>query len=184
MGTDKAWLVLGGATIIERVITALKPVTESLAIIANDDQYRRLGLPVISDEHEGLGPIEAIRMALTHSRYSRVVLVGCDLPFVTSEFLDYLLKRSGGADSVVPVSSEGRAQPLCAVYSTAVIETVTRLIEERKFKVMSLLEAIETRFIGFEEIREMEGAELFFENVNTPQDYARATERVRRERGL
>src|SRR5437867_2326627 len=68
MGEDKAWLRLGGRSMIERVIGALKPITNNLAIIANDAEYRVLGLPVFSDEHFGIGPLEAIRTALANAQ--------------------------------------------------------------------------------------------------------------------
>ena len=64
MGRDKAWLEIDGLSMIERVIAALAPVTTSVAIIANSDDYNRLGLPVFGDTNKGIGPLEAIRVAL------------------------------------------------------------------------------------------------------------------------
>src|SRR5438046_2516502 len=95
MGTDKAWLELGGRAMIEQVIAALAPVTGSVAIIANSAEYARLGLPVFADAQSGIGPLEAIRTALANSATSRVLLVGCDLPFVTEDLFRFLLNISG-----------------------------------------------------------------------------------------
>src|SRR5437870_3479771 len=91
MGTDKSWLELGGRAMIQRVIAALAPATTSVAIIANNDEYRRLGFPVFADTHADVGPLEAIRTALSNSSMPRIVLVGCDLPFVSSELFKFLL---------------------------------------------------------------------------------------------
>ncbi|MEW6213279.1 MAG: NTP transferase domain-containing protein, partial [Acidobacteriota bacterium] len=41
MQRDKALLKLGDLTLIERVISALRPVTSSVAIIANDPVYEK-----------------------------------------------------------------------------------------------------------------------------------------------
>src|SRR2546422_10322741 len=134
MGTDKAWLELGGRAMIEQVIAALAPVTSSLAIVANSPEYARLGLPVFADQHTGIGPLEAIRTALANSATSRILLVGCDLPFVTEDLFRFLLNLPEEHQAVVPVGPDGRLEPLCAVYSADLLPVVTNLIArgERK----------------------------------------------------
>src|SRR5215831_1707200 len=82
MGRDKAWLMLDGRPMIEHVVSALSPAADTVAIIANDDEYKKLGRPVFADSAAGIGPLEAIRIALANSKTERVLLVGCDMPFV------------------------------------------------------------------------------------------------------
>ena len=179
MGRDKAWLELDGVTMIERVIAALRPVTARLTIIANRPQYTRLNLPVIADTNFGVGPFEAIRTALVNARHSHVVLVGCDLPFVTSELFAHLLRVAGDAQAVVPLDESGRFEPLCAVYSIAALAAVTELIAAGQRKVSHLFDRIPTRFVAFAELERLDGASLFFENINSPEDYQRAVERLK-----
>src|SRR5215210_3145272 len=118
MGRDKAWLDVGGQTMIERVISALAPATSSINIIANSADYKRLGFPVFADTNIGIGPMEAIRTAIANASTSRVVLVGCDMPFVTTELFSFLLSIVGACEAIVPIGPDGRLEPLCAVYST------------------------------------------------------------------
>jgi molybdopterin-guanine dinucleotide biosynthesis protein A len=183
MGTDKAWLELGGRAMIEQVIAALAPVTSSLAIIANNPEYARLGLPVFADEQTGVGPLEAIRTALVNSATSRIVLVGCDLPFVSEDLFRFLLNISGDHQAVVPVGADGRLEPLCAIYSAETLPIVTSLIARGERKISLLFDPISTRFVAFDELRHLKGVELFFENINTPQDYARALDSLQTSSG-
>ncbi|MGA9769072.1 MAG: molybdenum cofactor guanylyltransferase [Blastocatellia bacterium] len=176
MGRDKAWLELDGQTMIERVIAAIKPVTTEVAVIANSPEYERLGLPVYPDTQIGIGPLEAIRTALAKASTPRVVLVGCDLPFVTAELFSFLLGLKGDHQAIVPVGADERLEPLCAVYSTEALASVTRLIESGGRKVSLLFEQIRTRRVVFDEICHLPGAELFFENVNTHEQYLHALE--------
>jgi molybdopterin-guanine dinucleotide biosynthesis protein A len=180
MGRDKAWLQLGQCTMIERIIAALAPITSSIAIIANSDEYRKLGLPIYSDTNVGIGPVEAIRTALVNSPTELAVLVGCDLPFVTPELFAFLIDEATGYEAVVPVGPDAMIEPLCAVYSTKALWAVTDLIEIGERKVSRLLDRIKTRLVTFDELRSLRGSELFFENVNTPEDYRRALELLRR----
>lgn len=178
MGRDKSWLELGGRPMIERVIAALGPVASRISIIANSGEYSRLGLPVFADVNIGIGPLEAIRVAMANSRAPRFALVGCDLPFVTSELFAFLLDLAGDYQAVVPVGADGGLEPLCAIYSTEAIETVETMIESGERKPGLLFERIHSRRVAFSEISHLRGAALFFENVNSPADYRRVVERV------
>lgn len=174
MGQDKAWLDLAGRPIIEHVIAALKPVTTSISIVANDQEYRTLGYPVFADSQIGIGPLEAIRTALMNSSTEQIVLVGCDLPFVTSALFKFLLSIAEDHEVIVPISREHRPEPLCALYRTSTLTVIENLIANDQRKVSSLFDRVRTRFVRFDELQHLAGSEAFFMNVNTPEDYARA----------
>ena len=174
MGRDKAWLELGGLTMIEHVIAAIRPVTSSVSVIANRPEYQRLGVPLYQDENFGVGPMEAIRVALANANAARVVLVGCDMPFVTPELFRLLLKLSDTHQAVVPLDTTGRLEPLCAVYAVDALSTVTELIADGARKIRLLFDRISTRYVGFDQLCHLRGADLFFENINTEQEYRRA----------
>jgi molybdopterin-guanine dinucleotide biosynthesis protein A len=174
MGCDKAWLDLGGRPLIEHVIAALAPAVAKLAIIANSDRYRRLGYPVYPDENTGVGPLEAIRVALTNCESEYAVLVGCDLPFVTTGLFETLFDLGQGFDAIVPDSSAGHLEPLCALYSVQALPSLTGMIRAGHRKTSDLLDHVRTRVVSFGEIEHLTGSALFFTNVNTPDDYDRA----------
>lgn len=178
MGTDKAWLEIEGEPLIKRTLAALQPVTSSVAIIANTDAFNSLGVPVFGDEHQGVGPLEAVRVALSNTQTRRVLLVACDLPFITSELFSFLLSLPATNEVVVPLSADNQLEPLCAIYCKDSLPTVIDLIEQGERKMAKLFEHVQTRFVEFEEIRKLEGASLFFENINTPEDYERTLQRV------
>lgn len=174
MGADKAWLKLDGRPMIEHVIAALTPVVSSVAIIANRAEYQRLGFPVIADTNVDIGPLEAIRTALANSTSSKIILVACDLPFITSDLLRFLLSLSGDRQSVVPIGSDNRFEPLCAVYSREALPVVEEIIHSGQRRISPLFDRVPTRVVAFDELRHLSGFEQFFENINTIQDYQRA----------
>lgn len=176
MGRDKAWLELGGSTMIERIIVELKKVTPTVAVIASSREYARLGVPVYADTNIGVGPLEAIRTALANAHAERVILVGCDLPFVTAALFSSFLDRAEGYGAVIPLGPDGKLEPLCGVYATNTIDYVTDLIRTGQRKVSCLFDLVPTRIVGFDEIKHLPGSDRFFYNVNTPGDYARAVE--------
>jgi molybdopterin-guanine dinucleotide biosynthesis protein A len=181
MGRDKAWLEIGGRPMIEHVLAALLPVTASVAVIANGPEYSRLGLRVFRDTFIGIGPLEAIRTSLVNAQAPRVALVGCDLPFVTPELFSFLLGFKGDHQAIVPVGDDGRLEPLCAVYSAGALGPVVDLIKRGERKVSRLFDIVPTRLVASNELRHLKGFELFFRNINTPEDYDRACEVIRQQ---
>jgi molybdopterin-guanine dinucleotide biosynthesis protein A len=184
MGRDKAWLEIGGRSMIERVITAIQPVCSDIHILANDPDYTQLGFPVIADENVNIGPLEAIRLALQHSSLPLVILVGCDQPFLRPELFDYLLNAIGDASAAIPIGADDRLDPLSAVYATKALAAVNELIASGERKISRLFERIDTRFVPFHEIAHLPGADLFFENVNTPEEYEKALKRLKNKENL
>jgi molybdopterin-guanine dinucleotide biosynthesis protein A len=184
MGRDKAWLDLQGRPMIEWVIEALKPVASSIHLIASSADYARLGFPVLADTHTGVGPLEAIRVALANSPSPWALLVGCDMPFVTAELFTQLVNfadqpsqhlglstHDSAVAAVVPLNSQGLLEPLCALYSVTALSTVSELIEAGERKVSRLFDRVATRFVTFEELKSLPAASHFLENINTPDEY-------------
>ena len=120
MGADKSRLLLNGKTTTSLITEALRGVTEKVSLIGSSADGSESSLRIIPDLHERWGPLGGIEAALNACETEYCIVVACDLPFLTSELLTYLVQLRSGADStfeaVVPLQSDGRPQPLCAVY--------------------------------------------------------------------
>jgi molybdopterin-guanine dinucleotide biosynthesis protein A len=104
-------------------------------------------------------------------------VVACDLPLVTGDLFARLASLRENFDAVVPLQRDGRRQPLCALYRAATCrDPAEKLISAGERRPRALLEAVQTRSVAFEEVRDLDGAERFFMNVNTPEDFAAARE--------
>ena len=91
---------------------------------------------------------------------------------------DFRLLCSDLPLAVVPLNEEGEFEPLCAIYSTAALETVSRLIAAGVRKVSLLFEQVPCRIVRFDEIKHLRNSAFFFENINTPQDFAQAIKKI------
>jgi molybdopterin-guanine dinucleotide biosynthesis protein A len=95
---------------------------------------------------------------------------------VTSEFFLLLTKLRLDHEAVVPIQPDGRPQPLAALYRVDPCrQRATELIEAGKRRPLDLLDAVKTRWVSFDELRNLEQAERIFVNINTPSDYYEAT---------
>jgi molybdopterin-guanine dinucleotide biosynthesis protein A len=180
-GADKASLPIGDARIIDRQLAALAVVTvkNAVRIVANDrDRYAGLGLRVIPDAVPDAGPLGGLYTALLDASHDRVLILACDLPFVTAALLQRLVAESGAGpendevDAVVPRSARG-LEPLCALYMKRCAAAARARLDRGELAVAGLLADLRVHELGPEALAPYDDGSLF-ENVNTPHDYARA----------
>jgi molybdopterin-guanine dinucleotide biosynthesis protein A len=175
-GADKASLPIGDARIIDRQLAALSAVADDVRIVANDrDRYAGLGLRVIPDAVMDRGPLGGLYTALLDATHERVLVLACDLPFVTAALLQRLVAESGTGqeiDAVVPRSARG-LEPLCALYRRRCAGVALARIERGELAVAALLADLRVHELGPEALAPYDDGSLF-ENVNTPHDHARA----------
>lgn len=172
MGRDKAQLRLGRRTFVERIAEALSGLTGEITLVGRNDNCAPYGMPIISDVYERWGPLGGIYTSLAHCASSWAVIIACDLPFVTAEFLRALSIHRENYDAVVPVQRDGQWQPLCGLYSRASCLPLAReLIAAGERRPRALVRKARTCFVP-EESFHATGHLLM--NVNTPEEYAAA----------
>ena len=181
MGADKACLILEGCTFVERIAKALGAITSEISLVSARPESLEASLPVVTDIHRGCGALGGIHAALAACRAPWAAIVSCDLPFVTGElFLQLKDFCDEDTDAVAPLQSDGRPQPLCAIYSPArCLKLVERLLREGERRPRVLLRQLRTRWVAPRELAHLPGARLFFMNVNTPEDYKRARDHAK-----
>ncbi len=174
MGTDKSQLLIDRQTFTERISETLLKVTDSVSIVGS--QAESSNLPTVADIFPQWGALGGVHAALTACRRDWALVVACDLPFVTAELFLFLSSSRLDHEAVVPIQLDGRPQPLAALYRVDPCrQRATELIEAGRRRPLDLLEAVTTRWVSFDEIRNLEQAERFFVNINTPSDYYEAT---------
>ena len=173
MGTDKSQLLIEGQTFTEHIANTLQKLTDSVTVVGRS--LDASAFPTVPDIYPHWGALGGLHAALTASSREWAIVVACDLPFVTSKLFLHLAKLRLDHDAVVPVQMDSRPQPLAALYRVDPCrQRATELIEAGKRRPLDLLEAVKTRWVAFEEIRNLDQAERFFVNINTPEDYHKA----------
>jgi molybdopterin-guanine dinucleotide biosynthesis protein A len=167
MGFDKALVEIDGVPNAVRLAAALREVAGPVVEVGPG----RSGLPAVSEQPLGQGPLVATCAALEAlggmGHFGPVLLLACDLPFVTPKDLD-LLAAWPGPGSVVPLVG-GRPQPLCARWSQDDLGAARPLVQagERSMKV--LLRRPGIVFVDEEHWPER-GARQVFADFDTPSD--------------
>jgi len=187
-GSDKAFAAFGPETLAARAVRTVKvglsPLRTAL-VVSRGDQFTSqtldsLGCSVVIDRRPGLGAWSGIDAAITNAQSEWVLVLACDLPFVSVGFLRLLADRMNDEfDAVVSLQPDGRLQPLCALYRVrpAQIALATFLKNPNLLPpVSAVFEKLRTFIVVAEEYNELANAENLFLNINTHADLTAATE--------
>ncbi|MCC7008403.1 MAG: molybdenum cofactor guanylyltransferase [Acidobacteria bacterium] len=172
-GRDKSRLVVEGHPIIVRQLRVLQPLADEIFVVAPDPaRFADLGLKVYADRRPGLGAIGGIETALATAGGDRVLVLACDLPFVTEALLAELVARAADGDGAWVRGARG-IEPLIACYRRSALAAVDAAIDAGRLAARGLADVLRMREIGPAELDAFGGEVLLLANVNTPADYAR-----------
>lgn len=180
MGTDKSRLVLAGQSFVERIAGELAAVTSSIKVVggevADGALKQKMNLQTAPDVYPQWGALGGLHAALAACSASWALIVACDLPFVTSELFTRLAGVRENNEAVAPIQKNTIPQPLCSLYRLdPCLRRAEQLIKSGERKPVALLQSVRTRWVSFGELSDLEGADNFFDNINTPEDFARVS---------
>ena len=171
---EKSALVVGDGSILDRQLSLLRPLTPHILIVTTDRaRVTRPDVRVAIDRVPGAGALGGLYTALIEAPTEQVIVVGCDMPFLTAPFVAFLAERGVGREAVVPADARGR-HPLCASYARALAPRLRARIDAGQLRVLDALADVAVHEVGPDELAPFnrDGRLLF--NVNTPDDYAHA----------
>jgi molybdenum cofactor guanylyltransferase len=172
-GRDKSRLLVGGRTILDRQLEALQGLVSRVVIVADEPaRFAGAGVPVVADAVPGCGSLGGIYTAVTAAA-GPVLVLACDMPFVTAPFLARVIEAGREADVAIPRTRDGY-HPLCACYAPSCAVHLMRRIERRALRVVDLLADVRVCELGPDEIAPFDPDGLLLLNVNTAADLARA----------
>jgi molybdopterin-guanine dinucleotide biosynthesis protein A len=172
-GVQKPLLEVGGRTVLERTVAAVAPLAGALFLVGDPALLGGLGHRVVADRRPGQGPLAGLEAALAESPAETLLLLGGDMPFLTTALLERLLGEAPGAD-VVCMAGERGLEPLCARYHRRLLGQVTALLDGGERSVQALLEAL-AGSAALAALPPRDARErLALTNLNTADDLARA----------
>ncbi len=135
MGTDKAFVELGGRPLIAHAVGILQSAGLEVFIAgARAGTRSRLGryAPVVPDSQPGLGPLGGICTALASLTAEIAVFLPVDLPLIPPSLIRYLAYRAGVTGGAVTMASvNGVPQPFPVVLARRALPALERRLAGR-----------------------------------------------------
>ncbi len=179
-GRDKALVQFGSTSLLLHITQLLGSCTDSVTVVAARGKYTDLGIELIDDRWPGEGPLGGIITALQHTSNSGGhcewnLILSCDLPFLTREWLEFLVTRTrtSSAQVILPHSAHG-SEPLCACYRTEAAASLLSVFDSGVRKVTAALQQLPTEVLDESAWKRFDSAGRLFWNMNTAADFAEA----------
>ena len=171
-GADKGALLVEGRSIRERQLAELAALTSDVLIVGGSPARldRSSAGRWVADREPGLGPLGGLHTALLEASGDPVIVLACDMPYVSAPLLAHLSTLARDADAVVPRTDRGY-HPLCAVYTRACLDPVARRLATGRLKVAGLFDDVQVRVVAVDELRAFGEVSRLLTNVNSPDDH-------------
>jgi molybdopterin-guanine dinucleotide biosynthesis protein A len=188
MGQDKALMLLGGRTLLQRVIDVLAPICTDLILVANEpERYAAFALKTAPDVYPGAGSLGGLYSGLAAARSETVIAVACDMPYLNASLLEFMVEQAIEADAVVPDLSAATLSPgerpkakqldlhpLHAVYGRACLAPIEAQLRAGDLRMMGFFQQVNVRFIKRAEVLRFDPQLRSMVNLNTPEEWAEA----------
>lgn len=178
MGVNKAFLTFQGSTLLQRAKAIADQVCERVLLVGSRELYGAFG-ECIEDIYRDCGPLAGIHVALLNSTTPHSMIIAVDTPFLSAEFLNYLIERALESSATVTAPRiSGMVQPLCAVFARDFLPLAEVALRAGRYKIEPTFPQGRTLIVAEADLGPFEKAAEMFENLNTPEDLERARKRV------
>ena len=171
MGGAKACAELHGQLLIAYPLAALAEAgLETVVCAKAGDRLPPLEAPVLREPEQPRHPLAGIVAALRAGEGRPVVVVACDLPFVSAGLIRLLAEAP---ERLVAPVLDGRPQPLLARYEPSLLPELEAALE-REESLARTVESLDPRFLGEDELAQFGDPHRLLFNVNDPDDLRKA----------
>jgi molybdopterin-guanine dinucleotide biosynthesis protein A len=176
LGQDKASLPLAGKPLARWVAEGLAAAVSECWLITNHPQdHLSLGLPLVTDLYPFQGPAGGLLTALFYARTPWVLVAATDNPFLASKLVQELTTRGARTSrpAVVCQSAFG-LEPFPGLYHVRLVPQLTAFLQSER-RSTRFLSVCRPEVIPPEAVQGLDPDGRSFFNLNTPEDWARAT---------
>jgi molybdopterin-guanine dinucleotide biosynthesis protein A len=179
-GSDKALAIFDGESLLKRTAKLVEEICGTVTIVSSSAAYDDSGISILQDAWPGAGPLGGIIMAIRETRnHSKApawsVIVSCDMPFLSREWLAFLCQRALESDAQVVVpESENGLEPLCACWRSDGLETLQTAFDLGVRRVSQAMKRLRMEVLDERAWKRFDSDGRLFWNMNTPEDYAEA----------
>jgi molybdenum cofactor guanylyltransferase len=170
MGSNKAFLRVNGEMLIDRTVRIYRAIFPEIVLVTNEPRlYLDQRIMIVTDLERDKGPLMGIYTGLFYASHEHVFIAACDMPFLSHDFITYMLESRRDQDIVVPETGGG-LEPLHAVYSRRCMGPIRRLLDADLLKVTGFYKGLNKTIIGQDIQRKYDPLGQMFFNINRPDD--------------
>lgn len=172
-GNIKAKIIIGGRTIISRIIDTMDELFGEIIIVTNTpDEFKEFSnCRIISDSILNKGPLGGIHSAMRNASFDAMFIIAGDMPLPDKDIITKQVEyfNNNNYDVVIPRIDQF-TEPLHGIYKKSLLRRLEEYLEsENDYAVSAFLKKTNVNYLQYEESEKNKRA---FLNVNSPSDIA------------
>ena len=170
-GITKSNVVVGGKTIISRMISTISDMFDEIIIVTNKpEEFREfIQYIIVEDQYLKAGPLGGIHAALKASSEDAIFVFAGDMPFLDKEIISDQINEFNKREYDVFIPKVDQfIEPLHGIYRRSVLNDLERFLSEGRNRAVR--DFLSEENVGYLQISDTEKTELAFSNINSPSD--------------
>jgi molybdenum cofactor guanylyltransferase len=152
LGRDKLSEIIGGRTLLQRVVDTLSLLDREIIIVVSQSSSlagiaQHSHLRIARDSHPGKGTLGGIYTGLIASQSFYNIVVAAYMPFLNLDLLRYMLDIVAGMDLVAYRDGE-HFEPLHAIYSRNCVIGLQEMLRHSNVRLIEILNFARTRYLS------------------------------------
>jgi molybdopterin-guanine dinucleotide biosynthesis protein A len=184
LGRNKINEVIGGITLLNRVVNVLSAFNGEIILVTAEDSslpdtFTYAKISKVQDLYPGKGMIGGIITGLSASKNFYNLVVAADMPFLNPVLIRYMNSNAKGND-LVAYKNQNELEPLHAIYTKNCLPILEEIMLKDR-RIFELLGQVKVRYLSPAEINQYDPKKISFFNVNTESDLRIANEIAAKE---
>lgn len=169
-GINKATMQVHGRRQIDRVLDAVRPLTNDILVVGHlltdlPEPYVR----IVPDALPHLSSMVGIYTGLLSARNELALVVGCDMPFLSTPMLKMIARSAHDYDAAVPRIG-AHLEALHAAYRRTCLPVIETELRRKRYAVIDIYPKVRTLEIEESALRRIDPELRSLTNVNTLAD--------------
>jgi len=167
MGQDKGTLIVQNKEMLKHILDMLQNFEIPIRLIANQENYQKFGIEICKDLVKEKGAMGGLYTALATTKFQKVLVLPCDMPFLPSKAISLLLdcQKTDDFDCIIAQVAQ-RIHPLLGIYQKSLLPKIDVLISQNKLKMQEFIFSSNYFLLEMDDLAKENPA--YFQNMNTP----------------
>lgn len=176
MGRPKAFLPYRGTLMINHIINLIRQLFTEVILVTNEPElFDGFAIDIVKDILPHRGPLGGILSGLLIANNDHSFVTACDMPFISREVIEGMVKEHEGNDVLVLKHDQG-IEPLIGIYSKKCIKALEESLFVGQTNLNNFVSTLNAEIFFYPVSPTANGTKSLppYFNIDTPQDYAAA----------
>jgi len=137
-GSDKGAYIFSKKELIRYSIDLLKKFTKEVVVVG-PKIISDSSIKFVQDIFPNCGPMGGIHAGLTFSKYSKNIVLSCDIPFLEEVYIQNLINSERDTDIQIFKTPDQQLHPLIGLYHKNLISELENNLKNDRFKLIDFI---------------------------------------------